>query len=531
MPKVNLKVPKRSGFDKSHKHLLTAKCGTLIPVLCDELIPNTKVSLKSAIEAALPPLAADTFMRVNLKLEAFFVPTRLLYGGFERWICAEDVTSMSSSGNSSTDKPIIPRVHKPISTGVAMFESGTLMDYLGLKSTTPVSSSSGSYAYFNIFPFLAYHRIYDDWYRNTKVQAPVFTPAVAYSNTLGSQLGLSSLPYYVAVNRDGADYMDFYFTSQFNDKVQLGDLRQRNFGFDYFTTAQPSAQRGNVQAIQVDGNQFTISALRAANSLQQFAERNQLAGNRLQDYVKANYGADLSTGVAQRAIYLGSGDLPVYNKGVFQQANGTGVSPNPLAQTVGAKFGSADVNGSMCLVEDFTAQEPGYLMVMASLVPYVTYSAGIRRMYLHYNAQDSQTDMANPLLQNVGNQPIYAQELTGLPNDTSVFGYTDRFAEYKYINDSLSGLVRDGESLQSFALQRTLTGNPEIGSDFLEIPTDFFDNVTAVNAAMSNYGYWADFYFDYKVSMPLSQYAIPSLQDPAFEHGDDVYVDVNGQSL
>ena len=75
----------------------------------------------------------------------------------------------------------------------------------------------------------------------------------------------------------------------------LGSLHQRNFGSDYFTEALTSPQRGNVQKVQVSSNEFSISALRQANSLQQYMERNNLAGFRLQDYVRANYGADLNT--------------------------------------------------------------------------------------------------------------------------------------------------------------------------------------------------------------------------------------------
>ena len=68
--KVALKVPKMSGFDKSHQNLLTSKCGTITPILVDELIPGQKISLKLALNAQLPPLASDTFMRCSIKTEA-----------------------------------------------------------------------------------------------------------------------------------------------------------------------------------------------------------------------------------------------------------------------------------------------------------------------------------------------------------------------------------------------------------------------------------------------------------------------------
>ena len=82
---VAVQVPRLSGFDKSHQNLLTSKCGTITPILVDELIPCSKIHLRVALSAQLPPLAADTFMRCQIKCEAFFIPWRLLAGSFESW--------------------------------------------------------------------------------------------------------------------------------------------------------------------------------------------------------------------------------------------------------------------------------------------------------------------------------------------------------------------------------------------------------------------------------------------------------------
>ena len=104
--------------------------------------------------------------------------------------------------------------------------------------------------------------------------------------------------------------------------------------------------------------------------------------------------------------------------------------------------------------------------------------------------------------------------------------------------DEVHGLLRDKASLASFALQRTFGSfgitpgaSPRIGSEFLQIPTDYLDQVAAVSTDISQYGYWCDTYFDYKVSMPLARYSVPSLQDPAYEHGEDVVLDRSGKQL
>lgn len=79
----NVTVPHSSGFDKSHRYTGTGMCGTLIPVLCDEVIPGTKVRLRVPMSAQLPPLASETYMNASIKYEAFFVPSRLLVKSFE----------------------------------------------------------------------------------------------------------------------------------------------------------------------------------------------------------------------------------------------------------------------------------------------------------------------------------------------------------------------------------------------------------------------------------------------------------------
>ena len=532
MPKVNVKVPHLNGFDKSFKHLLTSKVGTLTPIMCDEVCPGTKVHLKSALMAQLPPLATDTFMRVNLKVESFFVPHRLLYGGYTSWMTNEELrlpTAPQTILKARLPFLVLDEDDSP--------NSGSLLDHLGLHFVSQASAQEK----FNIFPLLAYHRVYDDWYRNPNVQTPVFNrPLVNPTTTV--PVSVYNLPY-VTFDDSYTGTLGFHLTTQFADGVALGSLRQRNFGFDYFTNAMPSPQRGDAQKVSIDtsDNTFTIAALRAANSLQQFAERNILAGPRWQDFLKANYGVDLSDGVAQRSLYLGSGEINVYNRSVITtSANALSGSSTPNGNPFGgttnaigqaAKFGDASASGELTLIDDFTANESGIIMVMASLVPVVTYGHGINRMFLRFNDDNSQTDMATPILQNIGNQPIYRSELTGKPTDKGVFGYTDRYADFKTMFDQLSGIVRDGESLQAFALQRSISGSPEISSDFLQIPTDYMDQVTVVNGWLSNYGYWLDAYFDYKVAMPLDGYSLPSLQDPAYEHGRDVQINTNGSQI
>lgn len=544
--KAVVKVQKKSGFDKSFQNLFTSKVGTITPILVDELIPNTTVNLKMAITTQLPPLASDTFMRVKQKYAAFFVPTRILMPGFENWLCG-------STNNSPSGTAVKIRVPM-INTTSAKLGVGSLGDYLGFK--LPGNANTNINCAINALPFLAYHKIYDDWFRNSLVQKPLFVDDVISGN-VDYKASNSNRVVPCSHSGDAFNYrinavpgttnptVDTEHSPLFADGVSILDLRQANFGTDLYTSCTPSPQNGEAQSVSfvtaAEGadSSFTISALRAANSIQQFLERNNLAGNRLVDYVKAQYGANLSDAIAQRPILIGSGSFDVYSKGVYQTAEtntdtaSSVVYQNPFRATPGARYGSAYVDGSDLIIKGFTAAEPGYLMVVTWLSPKVTYSTGIDPMLTRYmSSADSQSDMANPILQNVGNEPIFARQLNASQiNSDAVFGYNDRYANWKDKTDEVHGILRDQSSLKSFALQRTFDGTVKLSSDFLKIPVNFLDQVASVDTQISEYGYWSDTYFDYKVSMPLAKYSIPSLQDPAYEHGSDVVVDRGGKQI
>lgn len=554
--KVAVQVPHLSGFDKSHQNLLTSKVGTITPILIDELMPGSKVHLSLALTAQLPPLASDTFMRCQIKVESFFCPLRLLAGSFESFFTDTPVSFAGPIGSVTSYTPrtgylpvlgafggsaVGPDGTTPIIAYIQRV--GSLFDYLGMKTGQAFLATG----YVSALPALCYHRVYDDWYRNTLVQAPVFLrPDLGIANSSSPSsattvAGTAPYSFYSAAN--------YIYNSlahlKLADGKYLFDLRQRNFGLDYFTTATPSPQLGSPMLVGFgvdangagDSSHFSIAALRAANSLQQFRERNNLAGTRYQDQLRARYGANLSNGVAQRSLFLGGASFDVYTKGIFQQgqdiqgASTSESTGNPFQSTTGARFGSASAAGRSLNI-DFEANEPGYLLVNATLVPKVTYASGIHKRFLRYVGSGSITDMANPILQNVGPEPIWEVELTGA-NPTTVFGYTDRYASFKTMEDELHGILRDGSSLQAFALQRSFASgsSPKINSAFLEIPTNYMDQVTAVSQDISTYGFWLDTYFDYKVAQPLAKYSLPSLQDPAYEHGKTVVMQKGGQKL
>lgn len=581
-PQVSVKVPLRSGFDKSHHSLLTTKVGTITPILVDEIMANSKISLALALSASLPPLAVDTFMKTDVRVEAFFVPMRLLYAGWEDYFCQNAPRIYNNDTSSSANPPFFkeivplmptcslqgwvptpydptdPNSHDYDPWGYDAVGPGSLADYLGIKGVFTPASGYTAFTTFSlsILPFIAYQLIWDQWYRNTLIQKSAFskmtnhpanTSGKFYKNFLPSRLpsiAIENLSY-ASVQGNPANYGSANAAAALSsqewqdamaDFHPFWKLRQRNFGFDYFTNATPDVAFGGDVSVTVTNGAFTIAQLRAANSIQQFRERNNLAGARYADVLAARYGADLSSGVAQRPVLLGTASYPVYSRGVSVSGANAGVtSSNPFSANAGAQVGQGYASGSDRIIDNFVANEPGYLFVNATLVPKVTYSSGTRRYLRH--GLNAITDFANPLLQNVGNQEIFAWELTdgGVTSGVAagIFGYTDRYAEYMTIEDQVHGLITEGCDLAAFASQRYITGqmNFTISSNFLEIPTDYLDNVTVVSGDLSKYGVWMDCDFKYHVSQPLAEYSIPSLQDPAYEHGQSVTIHRGGFRL
>lgn len=568
---VKVDIPNKSGFDMSHENLFSSKCGTLTPAMIDTLLPGDTVDLSVIANVQLPPFASDFFGRIELKFEAFFVPFRLLYGGWKEFITypldyasgvrpegtganARQVSNVTlpflSISNASTTNP---------ATGAVKFAdwlgAGSLADYLGYKvdPSTIGSSQTISTWSINAMPFLCYHRVWDDWYRDSRLVSSCFAKpnGLSTGSTYTVDNQFSAVPfvtYYdnTNISASGITNIQFLYANKVISGASGGNnpavvpfalsLRQRSFSKDYFTNATPLPQAGNQQSVGFTVNtstgegSFSIPALRAANSIQQWLERQNLAGNRYPDQIKANFGIYPADAVTDRCLYLGRVNVPVYAKSVYQ-TNSTdspmNTSENPF-DSVGANYGVPQGVKSGSLCRKFTASEHGYLFVMASLVPTAYYSTGINRHFY----DNKITDFGWPLLQGTGDQQILTYELCRDPWNAPVsgltFGYSQRYSHFKFMNDEVHGLLRDGQNLESFALQRSFEFNssgsatPTVGYAFNEIPTNFLDQIGAVSAEQSQYGYWCDSYFKYYKVSTLSAYSIPTLGDLKDVHKETI---------
>lgn len=226
----------------------------------------------------------------------------------------------------------------------------------------------------------------------------------------------------------------------------------------------------------------------------------------------------------------------MFTSGVEQTAQDIPASPNgnPFAG-IGARYGRAHAEGSDFVCE-FDCDEPSYLMVMASLVPEANYATGVSHDMRIFIDEGSITDLPVSSLERAGLEPVKVEELAltddGLVTPSMVFGYQPRYMWHKAGQlNQVSGLFRQGASLEAFVPQRFLSSAVQLNSAFLQVDPSDLDNVTAVAGDISKYGVMIDSAIELYVSEPLGESVLPSLVDPASEHGNSVYLQRGGISL
>lgn len=578
-------IPNRSGMDLSFENVLSMTTGTLIPVLVEEVLPNETYSLGYMCEAQLPPMATEFYGRIDMRLEAFFVPNRILWAGWQDFMTMPVYNPFSPEVYRPTHLPSVVRTfsaeHYETATtqyelagssvikdsDLPMWGASSLADYIGFKTTQNAEQVSDGFLLIpNILPFMAYHKIYDDWYRNPNIVTPLFVRPTSTEN-----YSVSYLPY---VSREETDsvvktyniigvtgpqncenpntpeqYFQMWQTSTLcfhtnapvssinSETPSIFSLHQRCWEKDYYTTASfyPQAAMTPASISIPDGaSNLTIPQIRSANVLQRWLERNNIAGMRYSDQIKATWGVLPSDALLDRPLFLGSSKFGLYTKGVSNStysAESEVYNRNPFNGAVGSRAGSTHGYGKDSLFDSFTSTEHGFLMVIASIVPHAYYGTGIRRYLSHGEI----SDFANPLLQGLGEQPIYNGELLLDPQlaitgstvlnpisyfGTDIFGYQQQYAEYKYHDDEVHGRLQITEDLSPFTLQRYFS-SVQLGKNFIEIHPDELDYVTAAEYTLGAIT-WADFFFSFKKVTPLAEYVIPTLGDLKNTHKENI---------
>lgn len=530
-----IKVQNKNGFDLSHLTSGTAKCGQLVPVLCKLLPPNTDFTLGCSMQVELPPLATSFFGRVDAIIEGFVVPCSILYGGWKQFISNQPFGMFPYSQSTIEQHFALPYFDlQELASATSASEyiqllatNDNIAEYLGIRELDlgPDDPQWDGF-YINLLPFLAYHLIWDTYYRNKNVTRTIFAvnPNVNTSTVNAKNISLVWHSFYTrnasTGKTSGAEFTDNEMV--FPDGISVFSTRQRNYSRDYFTAAMPN-NVSDQASVEINNSEFTISALRSANSLAKFLETNNLS-NDYSDMMRNRWGTRPIDADFDEPYYLGRVVVPVYQKSVYMSnesaVKATGGNPFVKAGTLGSKGASGNFVGSGSICSKYHNTTWSYVYGLFSLVPHAMIGQGINRELTYLNIGD----FPAPELQSVGYDNIKCWELYADEEEDPEldFGYIPRYSRFKYIDDSVHGELRQGKSLDSFVLQRVFSAVPEISTSFLEIPQNALDDVLAISTSTMKLTCWYEIFWEFKASMPLSTFCVPTLGELPDSHYQNV---------
>lgn len=522
----------RSAFDVSHGHKTTFNGAFLIPVYVDEVLPGDSFRLKMTAFCRLSTPIVP--MMDNLEFESFFffVPNRLLWDNWERFMGEQinptDVTQFLT--------PYVDFV-------TADLGPGSLGDYMGLTLNNSVNTLRVS-----ALPFRAYNRIWNDWFRDEDliVKLPeatgdgpdvpltqgylfpsgrgkrhdYFTSARPWpEKPISSQTAFGTGPITpgqrfvagpgsIGAPVTGIGVLPAETPSAFSPLV-LRNPGYRDYapvgaytsGAHNLIFSAPSLAAGEQPDIRV-----FVNDMRTASLVQQMLERNARGGTRYSEIVRSHFGVISPDARLQRPELLGGGRSMIQVNAVAQtSASGATGTTTKLGEL--AAVGSAMVSG-----HGFSASftEHGWILGLVNVRTYLTYQQGLNRMW----SRRSPFDFYWPGLAGLGEQAIMSKEIysDGSSGDETVFGYQERWSEYKYRPSRTSGYFRSSAPtpLDMWHLAQQFATRPVLNNLFVAESNLPIDRVLQV---ATNFGeqFLFDSLFDVRMVRPMPMYSIPGV--------------------
>jgi hypothetical protein len=513
----------RSKFDVQSAHKTTIDSGYLVPVYVNEVLPGDTFNFKMT---AFARMATPIYpIMDNMKLDSFFffVPNRLLWDNWQKFMGEQNDPGDSISY-------IVPTTTSPAG-GYAV---NSLQDYMGLPTVGQIGGAA-TVTHCSFWP-RAYNLIWNEWFRDQNLQdsRPVdrddgpdspadytlqrrgkrhdyFTSALPWpqkgesvSLPLGSSAPVLREPNASAWKTYNAGAQTIRGGIAIGANATTGLLADFN-NAGVTVSLDPN---GGLYADLSEATAATINQLRQAFQIQKLLERDARGGTRYTEIIRAHFGVVSPDARLQRPEYLGGGS--------------TDININPIAQTSSSTVtGSSTPMGTLAAMgtalahnhgftQSFT--EHGVIIGLVSVRADLTYQQGLPRMW----SRSTRYDFYFPAFAHLGEQAVLNKEIyvQGTSADNDVFGYQERWAEYRYKPSQISGLFKStaAGTLDGWHLAQKFNTLPTLNNTFIQ-DTPPLDRALAVGAEANGQQFLFDSFFDVKMARPMPMYSVPGLID------------------
>ena len=515
----------RSQFRRSRGHKTAFDAGYLIPIFVDEALPGDTYSVSVSSVCRLSTLIVPFMDTISLSFFFFAVPNRLLWTNWVKMMGEQ----VDPGDSISYTVPVN-------TTPVGGYSVGSLYDYMGIPPGVDDLDPAALH-------FRAYNKIWNEWFRHEDLQdsevvdlgdgpdtdtdyallrrgkrhdyftsclpnpqkggtevslplgstAPVRGTGLSLGLTTGSTTGG---PYAKDSTGDMGQSQQSY-----NQSLPAAPTHSTYFSINQAIGVVTDEDYSGLEAVLSEATAATVGEFREAVQLQKMLERDARGGTRYPELIKSHFRVENPDARMQRSEYLGGGTTPLIVTPIPQTSESSTTKQGTLTA-----IGHSAQSG-IGFTKSFT--EHCVLLGLVHVGADLTWQQGLHRMW----KRSTKHDFYWPALAHLSEQEVLNREIwcDGSANDALVFGYNERWSEYRYGVSQISGILRSDAagSLDKWHLSIDYASLPVLNASFIE-DNPPIDRVIATPTEPHIIG---DFYFDVVTARPMPTYSVPGLVD------------------